>query len=116
MGRMSRRALTYCSFVDSDRPLGGGLLQNTIVILEGHHEQLAACNICLEKKLIGSNGEFLSWPVPEEHEPQYAPHVGRSIPGEEARVLFDGMSTREWDAHHEGVTEHPQHWDKGARS
>lgn len=88
--------LTYCSFVDSDVPLGNGLFQNTVVIIEGHHTMLEACNICIAGKLIGHNGEFLSWSVPEEFEEQYAAHVGRPIPGEEARVLFEGKSFQEW--------------------
>ena len=110
--------LTYCSFVDSDRPIGGGLFRNTVVVLEGHHEQLPAWNLCIEKNLLVGvqNGEFRSWLVPEEHEALYAPHVGRPMTGEEARALFDGRSFREWDEHHDGVTEYPQHWDKGRAS
>ncbi len=93
--------LTYCSFVDSDRPIGGGLFQNTIVILEGHHEPLDAANLCIRGKLIGHNGQFLSWPVPEELESLYAPHAGRSMTGEEAGPLFGGMSIKQWSAHDE---------------
>ena len=89
--------LTYCSFVDSDKPLGDGLFQNTIVILDGHHEQLDAASLCIAQGLIGSNGEFRSWLVPDEFVERYALHVGRAISGEEARVLFDGRSFREWE-------------------
>lgn len=89
--------LTYCSFVDRDKPLGDGLFQCTVVIIEGHHEQLDACNICLDAGYLGHNGEFLSWSVPEEFEEAYVAHRNRAIPGEEARVLFDGRSFLEWE-------------------
>src|SRR5882724_7322548 len=102
--------LTYCSFVSqATGGLWNALLNPkaglqprvedrcTIVILEGHHEQLAACNLCLEQKLIGGDGQFLSWLVPDEFEELYGQHVGRSIPGDEARVLFDAKSLGEWD-------------------
>lgn len=89
--------LTYCSYVNAARPIGDGLFECTVVILEGHHEPLDAANICLANISFGGHGEFYAWPVPEEHEAQYAPHVGRAIPGEEARALFDACTVKEWD-------------------
>lgn len=89
--------LTYCSFVDSDRPLGNGLFQCTVVILEGHLEPLDAANLVLEQRLLtGGTGEFFASPIPEELEAIHAPHTNRAIPAEEARVLFAAKSVREW--------------------
>lgn len=89
--------ITYCSFADSDRPLGNGLFHCTVVILEGHHAPLAAADICIEKQLItGTNGEFYAFIVPPEHEKKYEPYVGRAMGGDEARGIFDAMSVAEW--------------------
>lgn len=88
--------LTYCSFVNSSACLGY-LNATTVVILEGHHAPLDAANLALELNLIGDTGQFISLPIPEELEELYAAHVNRPISAEEARLLFEAKSIREWD-------------------
>ncbi len=89
--------LTYCSFAIDDDPE-----HTIIVVLEGHYAtQMDAVNafMSLMTGQIGQvpDGQFISWPIPEELSEIYAPHLHRLIGSDEARVLFDAKSLGEWE-------------------